>query len=183
MPLLLRELGMRLARLPNRTTRGPRQAVTIVELVIVVMILGIMAAVAAPTFYDSLLYHRAESAAHRLKADLELARHHARLTSTTQSLTFSGTAYSLSSQTALDNANNDYIVDLAESPYELATVTADFNGTQSVSFDGYGTPSSAGAVTLTSQGHRCTVSLDGVTGHVTITSLHTRGNVAPVNGN
>jgi len=156
--------------------RGRRRAVTIVELVIVVMIIAIMAAVAAPTFYESLLYHRVESAARRLKADLDLARHHARLTSTTQSLTFSGNSYLLSSQTALDNANNEYIVDLTKSPYDLATVAANFGGAQSVSFNGYGTPSSAGAVILQTQGHRCTVSLDGVTGQVTITSVHSRGN-------
>jgi prepilin-type N-terminal cleavage/methylation domain-containing protein len=61
-----------------------RFAFTMVELVIVVMIISIVTAVAAPTFFESLLYHRVESAAHRLKADIELARHTARLKSAVQ---------------------------------------------------------------------------------------------------
>ena len=36
--------------------------------------MGILTAVAAPTFFDSLLFHRVESAARRVKADLELAQ-------------------------------------------------------------------------------------------------------------
>ena len=47
------------------------RAFTIIELVIVVLIMSIFAAVAAPTFLDSLLFHRVESAARRVKADLD----------------------------------------------------------------------------------------------------------------
>ena len=61
--------------------RSRRCAFTFIELVIVLLVMGILTAVAAPKFFDSLLFHRVESAARRVKADLELARTQARLTS------------------------------------------------------------------------------------------------------
>ena len=42
------------------------------EMVIVIMVMGIVAAAATPAFLNSLLHHRVASAAHRLKTDLEL---------------------------------------------------------------------------------------------------------------
>ena len=157
-----------------------RRAVTIVELVIVVMILGILAAVATPTFYESLLYHRVESAARRVKADLELARSTARLKSTTQTLTFTGHRYTLgASVTGFDDPTNQYIVNLGEPPYEIKTVTVNFDGAQSVAFDGHGIPSAGGDVTLTCDGHRAKISLNAATGEVTISSTHLRGGGLP----
>jgi type II secretory pathway pseudopilin PulG len=147
-----------------------------IELVIVIMVMSIMAAVAAPAFFESLLYHRVESAAHRVKADLELARNTARQKSTTQSITFTTTGYSLSGAVSgLDEPGLVYAVDLTAAPYELSQVTAKFGSSLAVSFDGYGVPTSGGTVVLDSKGHRCTVTLDAVTGEVSITSNHVRG--------
>jgi Tfp pilus assembly protein FimT len=166
-----------------RSCRETRRAVTMVELVIVIMVMSIMTAVAAPAFFESLMYHRVESAARRVKADLELARHTARLKSTTQSVAFAASAYSLSSAvTGHDDPNEAYTVDLAAAPYELSKVTVNFSNSQAVSFDGYGMPSSGGTVVLTAQGHQCTVTLDGVTGEVSIADSvdETPENVAAV---
>jgi type II secretory pathway pseudopilin PulG len=136
--------------------------------------MSVLAAAATPAFLDSLLFHRVESAARRVKADLEQARHTARLTSATQSISFSGSAYTLSAVQDLDNPHNAYTVDLAAPPYELSDVTANFNGQQTASFDGYGKPSSWGSVFLTNKRHQCIVALDPATGEVTITSNHDR---------
>jgi hypothetical protein len=117
-----------------------------------------------------------EAAARRVKADLELARHTARLTSAAQSLTFPGSSYSMSAAVkGLDDPNDTYVVELTAAPYELGSVTANFNSTQTVSFDGYGAPSSGGTVVLSCQGHQCTVTLNGTTGDVTIASFHVLG--------
>ena len=150
-----------------------RRAVTIIELVIVVMVMSIMAAVAMPSFLDSLLFHRVESAARRVKADIELTRHTARLTSAAQSMTFANTTYTLSAaMKALDRPGDTYFVDLAAPPYEVSSVTANFNATTAVSFDGYGSPSSGGTVVLALKGHQCTLTLNGATGEVSIASSH-----------
>ena len=159
-----------------------RCAFTIIELVIVLLIMGILTAVAAPTFFDSLLFHRVESAARRVKADLELARTQARLTSASQSITFANSTYTLSNTKSLDNPNAVYSVDLTKQPYSLDSATANFSNLTKVAFDGYGTPTSGGTVVLVAKSHTCTVTLNGTTGDVTITSSHSGGRTAQVPG-
>jgi Tfp pilus assembly protein FimT len=160
------------------------RAFSIFELVIVCLIMSILGAVAAPTFFDSLLFHRVESAARRVKADLELARTQARLTSASQTITFTNTTatYSLAGIKSLDKPNTTYSVDLKKEPFSLTSATANFGGAATVSFDGYGTPSSGGTVVLTAKSHQCTVTLNSTTGDVTITSSHTGGRTAAVAG-
>jgi prepilin-type N-terminal cleavage/methylation domain-containing protein len=159
-----------------------RCAFSLIELVIVLMLMGIVAAVAVPTFFDSLLFHRVESAARRVKADLELARNTARLTSASQTITFNNAArtYALSAAIKdLDRPNQTYTVDLSKSPYKLNTLTAVFGGTAVITFDGYAKPSVAGSVIVQiDANHKATVTLDGTTGQVTITSNQSRGRSA-----
>jgi type II secretory pathway pseudopilin PulG len=159
-------------------------AFSIFELVIVCLIMSILGAVAAPTFFDSLLFHRVESAARRVKADLELARTQARLTSASQTITFTNatSTYTLANIKSLDKLNTAYTVDLRKEPFSLTSTSANFGGAAVVTFDGYGTPSSGGTVTLNAKSHQCTVTLNGTTGDVTITSNHTGGRTAAAAG-
>src|SRR3954469_19068278 len=87
------------------------RAFSIFELVIVCLIMSILAAVAGPKFYDSLLFHRVESAARRVKSDIELARVQARLTSAAQTVTFSNSTYTLANVKSLDKPNSVYSLD------------------------------------------------------------------------
>lgn len=154
-----------------------RRAVTVVEIVIVMMIMGIMTAVAVPAFFESLLHHRVKSAAHRLKCDLELARSMARLKSAAQTIDFSGMTYTFDGMTHLDDPSAAYRVDLAAAPFGLQRVRADFDGNSTITFDGYGQPSSGGSVVLDLQGHSCTITMEGTTGDVSIQSYHSRRSV------
>ena len=160
-----------------------RGAFTLVELVMVVMVMSILAAAAVPAFLDTLLFHRVESAARRLKADLELARNTARLTSATRSITFTNAGYTLFNFQSLDHPDEPYTVDLTKAPFELSGITPNFSGAASVSFNGYGAPSSDGTVVLNCKTHYCTVTLNGTTGVATIASLHSGGRTADTTGN
>ena len=171
------------SRLLNGALRSRRRcAFSIFELVIVLLIMGILTTVAAPTFFDSLLFHRVETAARRVKADLELARTQARLTSASQSITFTNSVYTISNTKSLDKPGAIYSVDLTKQPYSLDSATANFSNLSTVSFDGYGTPTSGGTVVVTAKAHSCTVTLNGTTGDVTITSNHSGGRTAQVPG-
>ena len=145
--------------------------------------MSIFAAVATPAFMDSLLFHRVETAARRVKGDIDYARQRSRLTSTTQPITFTGSTYTLGGTAkSLNNANAAFTINLLKSPYSLDSATANFGGQQTFSFDGYGTPSSGGTVVLRAKNHECTVTVDGVTGATAITSNHVSGGSAQING-
>lgn len=166
-----------------RAVRVPQRAFSLIEVVIVMLIMSIFAAVAAPRFHDSLLYHRVECAARRVKADIDMTRQRARLTSTSQTVAFANSSYTASGATSLDRPSNTYTVNLLASPYSLDSGVANFGGgSQTLTFDGYGTPSSGGTVVLTANVHSCTVTVDSVTGATTFTSSHPGGGSPSVNG-
>jgi Tfp pilus assembly protein FimT len=154
-----------------------------IELVIVILIMSIFAAVSAPAFMDSLLFHRVETAARRVKADIDYTRQRARLTSTAQSIIFTAAGtYTISGAKSLQKSTLAYAVDLKKSPYSLDSATANFSNTLVLTFDGYGTPTSGGTVVLNSKSHQCVVSVNNVTGSVTIFSNHTGGGTSQVAG-
>jgi Tfp pilus assembly protein FimT len=161
---------------------APRRAFSMIELGIVVLIMSILAAVSAPAFLDSLLYHRVETAARRVKADLNYARQRARLTSTSQTVTFTGGSYTLVGAKSMENPSNAYTVNLQKSPYSLDTVTASFANAQTITFDGYGAPASGGTVLLGAKTHTATITVDA-NGAVAIVSSQPSGTAAMVTGN
>lgn len=170
----------RAARLRRDATLS-RCAFSLVEVVVVLLIMSIFGAVAAPSFFDSLLFNRVESAARRVKADIDYARQRARLTSTTQTVTFAGAVYTTTTK-SIDRPSTTNTVNLTKSPYSLNSATANFGGIQSLSFDGYGTPTSGGTVVLNAKAHQCTVTVDATTGVTTISSNHPGGGTAQTSG-
>ena len=152
-----------------RVSNG-RAGFSILELVVVLLIMGIVAAATTPSFYLSLRHHALETAARRVKLDLEQARHAARMKSQPQSLSFTNaTTYTLTPNVPhLDRSGATYTVDLAGPPYELDAVTVDFGGPVTVSFDGYGSANADGTIVLELGGCSRTVALDSDSGQITI---------------
>ena len=138
------------------------------ELMVVLLVMGIVAAVATPSFFASLQYHEIETAARRVVLDLEQARHSARVRSQTQSLTFTNaTTYTLSSGvTSLKGSSQTYSVDLSQPPYDLDGVTVNLGGPTAVSFDGYGNASVSGTIRLELGNQTRTVRLDNTNGQI-----------------
>ena len=136
-----------------------RSGVTLIDIVVVLLIMGIMAAVAAPRFSDSLAAYRAKSAAYRVAADLQLARRQAKSLSQNQTVAFDTAArrYSLSNLPHPDHPSQPYVVTLPEG---VTLVSADFGGDTVITFNGYGLPDSTGTVVVRSGTNQKSIGVD-----------------------
>ena len=138
--------------MPGASRRRNRRhaGFTLVEMTLVLAIMAILAGIAVPRFASALANHRAESAAARIVADLELAARLARTASTDQVVAFDVglNRYCLKGVPNLDHPERDYEIYLADEPYGATLVSADFGGDGEVSFDMYGLPDTGGKLTL-----------------------------------
>jgi len=139
-------------------------AFTLVELVIVVMIIGIMAAATVPTFARALAYYRADAAAKRIQVDLDLAKKQALTSNTAQVVSFDVAShrYSLPGVENLDHPGTVYEVDLSLHPYTAQMVSAAFDnaGDADVEFNAYGVPDSSGTIVIRVGSEQRTVVVD-----------------------
>ena len=139
----------------------------------VLLIMGIVAATAVPSFHASLQYHQLESAARRLKLDFEQARHTAQVTSQPESITFTGAkTYELSPEVDSLNAAGTYTVNLGTDPYNVEKVFLSLTANaHAVEFDGYGNASVGGAIYLQIGKETRAVNINKTSGEITITSF------------
>ncbi len=142
------------ATMRGRTSQSIRRAVrgfSLVEMVVVLIVLGALAAVALPRYSDALFRYRVEVAAHRLAADLRQARSVARTSSADRTIAFDAAAdrYTVAGVDRLDQNAGAYEVDLAAEPYDadLDRVALD-GGVDTLTFDGYGEPDRGGEIEL-----------------------------------
>ncbi|MFV2065841.1 MAG: Tfp pilus assembly protein FimT/FimU [Pirellulales bacterium] len=119
-----------------------RYGFTLADMAIAMLIIGILAAVAAPKFVDSIVWFRAEAAVKRVAADLNFARHEAKSSGKSRSVDFvvATNSYTLSGIADLNRASQLYSVNLADTGYPATLVSVDFDGNGSVTFDRYGHP-------------------------------------------
>lgn len=138
-----------------------------------IVILAIVASMAIPRFGASLARQRADAAARRIMADLDLARRHANQTSSTVTVFFdvAQNRYWLSGVPDPDRPGTDYAVELDAEPYLATIVSADFGGTLKVGFDGYGdvigAAKSGGKVVISVGPEQRVITLDANTGRAT----------------
>lgn len=136
---------------PARPARGRRgRAFSLLELVLVLAILATVSAIAMPRLAVASARYQVETAARRVAADLRLARARAQAASASQSVVFtlSPARYSITGMADLDRPANAYQVNLAGEPYRCELLQATFGGDQTVVFDGFGRPDSAGTIEL-----------------------------------
>lgn len=141
-------------------------AFSLIELIVVVVITAILAAIAVPRFGSSMVIHRVDTAAQRIVADLTLAQHRARMTSASQRVVFkpADDTYELIGVSHMDHVDQAYVVSLAQAPYRVEIVSADFGGDSEVNFDGYGAPDSGGTVIIRVGDFLRQIDLDADTG-------------------
>lgn len=151
-------------------TRSTRRGVTLLELTVVILLMGIFAAIAGPRFAATLGRHRADSTARRIAADLELVRNMARITSKAQTVTFDKTAntYACPGLNDPEHPGKKYTARLSDTPYPARLTSVSVGGDSTLNFDGYGSPDSSATITVGAGGASRSVIVNSATGTVSV---------------
>jgi type II secretory pathway pseudopilin PulG len=155
---------------PGRRARRRAAAFSLFELLFVITIIAIVAAMAMPRYGRSVARYRAECAARRVAADLTLARSTAKAVSAARVVTFNTVAgsYTLASVRHLDHSPRPYTVALSDAPYHAQLYYADFGGAPQAEFDMYGAARWGGKVIVRVGEFEQTVALSRDDGSVTV---------------
>ena len=143
---------------------------SMLELVIVLAIMTTLAAIAAPRYQESIIRYRADLAARRVAADLELAQATAKAKGSAQTVIINeGTdTVVLSGRAGLDPHVTEYCTELSESPYRADVTESSFPDDNNIIFDGWGIPDSGGYAIVQVGSETRTISVDADTGKATI---------------
>jgi type II secretory pathway pseudopilin PulG len=156
------------------------------ELVVVMAVAATLAAIAVPRFAGSITRSRADAAASRLVADLELARTRARASSRPREVRFAAgtSSYILQGEPTATTPGAAYLVDLAAAPYYArltnltladdpspgAAVVAAPGTTpaRTIVFDAFGTPLRGATIQIAVGDQRRRVSIDPSSGRASV---------------
>lgn len=154
-----RKMNAIAARRPVRA--ADRRAITSVEMVVVVLVLGILASVGMPKYRESFAHWRIEAASRRVASDLRMARDYALRTSAPQLVDFDATTESYAAPTMADpdRPSNPYSVSISKL-YSVDVFSSVFGPGDAVQFDIHGRPDRTGVVTLRHMGKQRTVEVD-----------------------
>lgn len=157
---------LRLNRFRSRAKRG----VSLVDLTLTVMILGLLAGIAVPKFINSLDHYRTKSAAAQIQADLALARQlaMARSESLAVQFTVASSEYTLEGVDHPHLRGEIYTVRLAESPYDVSLASANIGGDMRLVFNAFGLPDSGGTITVQAGRFQQTVTIDPESGKASL---------------
>ncbi|MBX2852740.1 MAG: prepilin-type N-terminal cleavage/methylation domain-containing protein [Phycisphaeraceae bacterium] len=141
---------------PTRDIPVLRHGFTLVELVLVMLIIGVVSAIAVPRFAQASARQRLDAAANRLIADTALARSRANAASESVTMSFdtNDDIYKVSAV-----AGDAFAVELGASPYDVSITSADFNGNRFVQFNAFGIPQQTGTVTISSSSGSVTLAI------------------------
>ncbi|PHQ82372.1 MAG: hypothetical protein COB69_02085 [Phycisphaera sp.] len=138
----------------SRCTR----AFTLIELVIVIVIISITAAIAIPRLSGASTRYRVDAAVQQVLSDIKVTSAEANRISRTRSIRFEAASesYMLVGQPSLNNPATDQIVNLSLEPYNVNMLRVSFGGDSRLDISAYGLMLEAGELTLAAgrQGRR-----------------------------
>lgn len=162
----------------------PRRGISLIELTITMLIVGILAAVASPQFSSALAHYRVEAVAARVTADLNYVRRTAMNTSSNRSLEFTINPggqhqYKSIGSTAVSDPNHpgqDYIVSVPSIAPNVDLQSVSFDGNSKVVFNHYGLPLTgsplgplaAATIVIASGSEQRTIVVDPLTGKAAV---------------
>ncbi len=135
---------------------------SLIEVVLVLAIITIIAAIAMPRYARAAAGYRTDAAARAVTEQLKLVRARAMASSRAWTVTFrltEGVVCATPADTSADTSDDLTLVITSE-PWHASLSNAEFLADSRFSFDGFGTPSAPGRVTVTSDGIRSTVTVD-----------------------
>jgi type II secretion system protein H len=158
---------------------APRLAFTLIEMVIVLLVIGILAAVAAPKLSNSIRQQSVNAAAKKIAADLELARRTAKSSGASIAVQFdvAMNQYTLLTVKDINHPVIQNVTQLSKTGYAATLTSAAFNGTNSkLTFDLYGqpfagsplAPLTAGSVVIKAGNVQRTIAVNPTTGKAQI---------------
>lgn len=152
-----------------------RRAVSMIDLIITISIVGILASVAAPKFSSSYQSIQLEAVARRLVGDLRYARKVAIQTSSLTEVTFrvSPAGYDMTGVEHPARPHEVYSVDLGDLASRATLTSVSFDGSTTIAFNSYGRPLAnhvglnSGAIQVQLGGRTATVTINSATGEAT----------------
>lgn len=132
----------------------------------VLIVMGLVGSIAVPRFARAMNRYRANAAAQRVMVDIARVQSEARATSSRREIYFivNSDSYEVCDLTDADHQ----VTHLANIPYNAVITGADFNGDNTVLFDGYGVPDAGGWVTVRVGDSTRTVVIEAESGRLTV---------------
>ena len=163
--------------LPTNEKKNRRFGVSLIELVISILVLGILAAVASPVYSTSLLKYRVELAAQRITQDVVHAQRTAQNINANCTITFdlNSDSYSISGLKSLDRASDAYTIAVNSSPYNVDIVTLATASqpstaltTVAVDFSRFGMPDQGASITVRAGTFEKRIDIAPISGRVSV---------------